>query len=132
MKECVMRYLLPTEGNLSISVLSTALVLLLLTTPAHAQFAHFARDAALTPEDISLAKDAAKSLYTKSGVKLGETRVWANEASGASGIVEVVAVEDAGKCVVLRHLASTRKKPEIRYYLRRCRDSIGNWILSAN
>ncbi|MFY0691313.1 MAG: hypothetical protein JXR14_05240 [Paracoccaceae bacterium] len=127
-----MTSLLAERSNSWAKSLGTALFISLFSVPSHAQFAHFARDAALTPDDIGLAKDSAKALYTKPGVQPGETLYWENEESGARGLVEVVAVEEAGRCVVLRHFANTRRKPEIRYYVRRCRDVNGRWLLSAN
>ena len=107
-------------------------LLFAISAPASAQFAHFFKDAALTPEDIEIVSETAAALYTKPGVQPGDQLDWNNADTGAEGRVEVLEVSDAGKCVVLRHLAKTTKKPQIRYYVRRCLDANGNWILSAN
>ncbi|WP_299852100.1 hypothetical protein [uncultured Roseovarius sp.] len=123
--------ILKTRSALTNGVVAGCLVLGLATSSL-AQYAHFFRDAAMTPEDIEMAKNAAATLYTKSGVAVGETEKWSNAKSGAEGVVEILEVEDQGPCVTFRHLAKTKSEPQIRYYSRRCKDAGGNWVLSAN
>ena len=112
--------------------LAASVIFAQMAVPSQAQYAHFFREAAMTPEDIEMAKNAAATLYTKSGVKVGETATWQNTDSGAEGTVEILEVEAQGPCVTFRHLAKTKTEPKIRYYSRRCKDAGGKWVLSAN
>lgn len=100
-------------------------------TSAPAQFGHFFNDAEMTPDDIALASQAAERLYTKAGVTVGEQVTWNNPKTDHKGVVDVLEVE-AGPCVTIRHIATTRAKPDIRYYVRRCQQADGNWVLSPN
>ncbi len=100
--------------------------------PASAQYAHFFRDAALTPADIELAQSTAATLYTKEGVKAGEKANWQNPQTGAEGYIEMLEVEDGGSCVVFRHMAKAKARDHVRYYVRKCLDDDGKWMLAPN
>lgn len=94
-----------------------------------AQFGHFFNDAKMTPEDIDRASQAAETLYTKSEVQAGDQAQWTNPENGHTGVIDVLEVED-GPCVTLRHIASTVAHDDIRYYVRRCKEANGDWVLS--
>lgn len=84
----------------------------------------------LTPEDVEAAQAAAASLYTKSGVKKGETAEWSNASSGASGRVEVTHVDSSKSCVVVQHATLAKGQQSSRVSYRRCRDAQGAWVLT--
>ena len=113
--------------------LQTVCVLILavglsLPTPGVAQFGHFFTHAKMTADDIDLASKPAETLYTKSGGQAGDQPQWRNPETDHNGVIDVREVED-GPCFTLRHIASTVAHGDIRYYVRRCKEANGNWVL---
>ena len=112
-------------------IIATALSILVVAGPASAQMSSFFRNLGLTPEEMELAGGAAESLYTKPGIRSGQTASWKSKTSQASGSVEVVGVTDAGRCVAFVHrvrpIPDGREQP---MELRRCKSDDGRWILA--
>jgi hypothetical protein len=101
----------------------------LLATGAQAQVGQILDGTNLMPEDIDLAAAAAEGVYTQSNVKIGDGATWQNPATGATGTVEVTAVDAAAACVSFRHVATPEGYPERRFDMKRCRGAENNWVM---
>lgn len=103
-----------------------------LALPASAQLSRMLSDSNLTPEDIEIATATATELYSKAGVKVGETAQWSNEKTGASGVVEVTRVDTSPRCVSFVHTTEGKAKKRSQSASRRCLSADNTWLLSAD
>jgi hypothetical protein len=101
----------------------------LLATGAQAQLGQILDGTNLMPGDIELATAAAEGVYTQSNVTVGDAATWKNPATGATGKVEVTAVDAAAACVSFRHVATPFGYPERRFDMKRCRGAENNWVM---
>lgn len=84
----------------------------------------------LSPADVKIMQETAKSLYSAPNPRKGKKLTWENPASSANGTVEIVGV--AANCVDFRHIYGVRLKPNAgNMRLRRCRNENGKWVLST-
>ncbi len=97
------------------------------SSPAWAQIARLLGNSKLSPEDVELATQTAVELYTKPGVTVGETATWANEATGAQGVVEITAVDQNGTCVSFVHTTQAGVQRRTQSAGRQCRNADGTW-----
>lgn len=109
---------IPMSGR----ILALAVLILSLGLPVEAQLAKILRETNLTQDDMKLANGAAQSLFEKSGVARGQQASWQNPESGATGVVEVLDLEQGGKCITVRHVTQPQDKPQRQFKMRRCKD----------
>ena len=109
--------------------LAVAAVLALSAAPAQAQLSRILKETNLSPSDIAIATAAAEEVYSRPGVRVGETIEWINPETGSVGTVRVTKVEPGANCVSFRHVANARNKKERRFDMRRCKNAENNWIL---
>ena len=95
---------IPMSGR----ILALAVLILSLGLPVEAQLAKILRETNLTQDDMKLANGAAQSLFEKSGVARGQQASWQNPESGATGVVEVLDLEQGGKCITVRCLVISK------------------------
>lgn len=85
-------------------------------------------DSGLTPDDIKAVLAESEALYTNPEVQAGDKSTWQNEASGASGSIEVTGVEEG--CVLITHIFETKEKAgQQRAEFKRCKRADGLWQL---
>lgn len=114
----------------SVGACAAVSLVLLLASPATAQMHRFLGNSKLKPEDIELATQTAANLYTKPGVKVGETATWANEKTGARGMVQITGVERNGTCVSFVHTTEAGVQKRTQAANRLCKTADGTWAFS--
>lgn len=112
-------------------IAASATLLIGFSGPSFAGIGQIFSKSGLSSQDTELASNAAKQLYTKSGVKVGDKAKWENTKSGAFGTVEVLKVERTPNCVTFRHLTTASTKRQSKLDSRRCRNSAGEWIINT-
>lgn len=128
MTECDRR-LSARKLNILCAVLAVALAC---AAPASAQIARILSDSRLSPEDVILATETAEELYTRPGVKVGDSLTWESAKSGAKGIVEVTKVDHGGACVSFRHTTLAGVSRRSQSASRRCRTADNTWVFSPD
>ena len=114
----------------SVCLIAAASLVLFLASPGSAQIARLLGNSKLKPEDVELATQTAVNLYTKPGVKVGDRATWANEDTGARGVVEITKVERNGACVSFVHTTEAGVQRRTQAASRQCRNADGTWAFS--
>ena len=107
-----------------------AALIVAMSLPASAQLSRMLSNSQLKPEDIEMATEAATLLYSRPGVRVGDTSEWSNEKTGARGVVEVTKVDQGGACVSFRHTTVAGANKQSQSASRRCRTADNTWVLS--
>ena len=109
------------------------LVLALGAGAVHAQgfLRNIDRDYGLSPEDISLLREAGGTLYATEPLTLGAETIWMNPETHSHGTVEVVQIED--NCATVEHLFRVGPTKKVHSVLsRRCKSEDGDWKLAPS
>ena len=114
----------------SVCLFAAVSFVLFVASPSSAQIARLLGNSKLKPEDIELATQTAADLYTKPGVKVGDKATWANEDTGARGVVEITKVERDGTCVSFVHTTEAGVQKRTQAGSRQCRNADGTWAFS--
>jgi hypothetical protein len=105
--------------------------LTVIAPPVFAQANSFLRQlqrSGLVQEDINIMAHAGSELYISGKAEVGADTIWSNPATGAYGMVEVLALD--GQCVRLAYKFQTSRFKEIQTLTAgRCLVD-GSWILS--
>ena len=123
---------MPVFGKHAIGTVCLAGALMVaLSFPVAAQnLSRMLGNSRLTPQDIEIATTTAEQLYTKPGVRAGETAEWSNEETGARGVVEITKVDQGGSCVSFRHTTVGQANRQSQSANRLCRQADNTWVFT--
>lgn len=114
----------------SAAFLAGALILALSIPVAAQNLSRMLGNSRLSPQDIEIATATAEQLYTKPGVRAGDTAQWSNEETGARGIVEITKVDQGGACVSFRHTTVGQANRQSQSANRLCRQADNTWVFT--